>query len=80
MNDKNTKLHELQKILEKMGVKNPGQWGESPERTVRLPMVDRQKEALLKLRGVLEGIVEKDRQTVIQLREQINRLKYGGGS
>jgi len=71
-------LKEIQELLKKLGL-DPGQWGDSPERTVRLPMVDRQKVALEKLKTLLEGAVEDDRKTILQLREQLNRLQFGGG-
>lgn len=72
-------LQEIQDLLKKMGL-DPGQWGDSPERTVKLSAVERQREPLLKLRGLLEGVVEADRKTLLQLREQLNRLQFGGGS
>lgn len=72
-------LQEVQELLKKLGL-DPGQWGESPERTVRLSAVERQKESLLKLRDLLEGVVESDRKTLLQLRAQLNRLQFGGGS
>ena len=67
---------ELQDLLQKAN----GQWSELPERLVSLGTVEGQKESLIKLRGVLEQIAENDRQTVVRLREQLNRLRYGGGS
>ena len=70
---------DIQDILKNAGLEE-GQWGELPERTIRLPSVDNQKVALLKLKTLLEQVAENDRQTVLQLREQVNRLRYGGGS
>jgi len=72
-------FQEVQDLLKKLGL-GPGAWGTNPERTVNLPVVENQKESLLKLKGLLEGVVESDRQTVVQLREQLNRLRHGGGS
>ena len=72
-------FQEIQDLLKRLGLDSK-QWGEMPEREVQLPAVDNQKKALIKLQGLLEGVVESDRQTVLQLREQLNRLRYGGGS
>jgi len=70
---------ELQDLLTRAGLGN-GQWGELPERLVSLGTVEDQKNALLKLQGLLEQVVENDRRTVVRLKEQVNRLRYGGGS
>lgn len=72
---------EITAELKKLGV-NIGAWGEAPNggTEVKLSAVDRQKESLLKLRAVLEGMVEKDRQATLLLRQQLIRLDHGGGS
>ena len=72
-------LREVQELLKKLGL-SPGEWGEAPEREARISAVDRQRESLLKLRSLLEGVVEGDRKTLLQLRTQLNRLQHGGGS
>jgi len=72
-------IQDAQELLKQLGISS-GQWGNTPDRTIRLPVVDKQSEALLKLRALLENLVESDRQTMLQLREQLNRLQHGGGS
>ncbi len=76
---KDQDLQEVEDLLKRLGLGSK-QWGEVPDRKVQFSAVGNQKKALLKLKGVLEGVVESDRQTVVQLHEQLNRLRYGGGS
>lgn len=59
---------------------NLGAWGDAEGTDVKLNAVERQKAALLHLRSALEGMVEKDRQATMLLREQLTRLEHGGGS
>ena len=70
---------ELDDLLKRFGL-DPGQWGETPEKTATSPFANQQQKMLLKLRNLLEGLAEKDRRSVAALREQIIRLEHGGGS
>lgn len=65
--------------LKALGI-DPGAWGVSDGGTTTMPMLNRQGEALVKLRGALEGMVAKDQVALEQLREQLTRLGHGGGS
>jgi len=65
--------------LRKAGI-NPEHWVDMDEKMVRPMALDEQRRLLMKLRNMLEGIVEQDRQKVLNLREQIIRLQHGGGS
>lgn len=57
-----------------------GKWGEAGDRIVTPPFLKQQVEALLKLRGVLEGEVDKQKGDLRVVREQLHRMKHGGGS
>ena len=64
--------------LKSLGV-DVNAWGEtSPAETV-LPTVERQRDALTRLRDTLEGMVAADQAAVLQLQEQIIRMERGGG-
>lgn len=57
-----------------------GQWGEAGDRVVTLSFLKQQVEALLKLREILEGEVDKQKGDLRIVREQLHRMKHGGGS
>jgi hypothetical protein len=57
-----------------------GAWGSSEGGDATMPVLNRQGEALVKLRVALEGMVAKDLASLGQLREQMERLEHGGGS
>jgi hypothetical protein len=44
-----------------------------------LPSLQKQRESLAKVQGLLEQQVEQDQRQVLALREQLARLKRGGG-
>jgi hypothetical protein len=70
---------ELQDLFIKSGL-SEGRWADVEEHSVQPPLVTHQAEALIKLRAFLESLVAQDQATVAQLKEQIVRLKHGGGS
>ena len=70
---------ETLKILEQLGVKS-GNWQEMAERLVSLDGVTNQGEHLLKLKEILEGIAAADQKRLAALKEQLARVKFGGGS
>jgi len=76
MSDAEKTLHEL---LDQAGVKAGGWAGVEPH-AVQPALVQRQAEALLKLRGLLETLVAQDQAALASLHEQLARLKHGGGS
>ena len=58
---------------------DPGTWTEVPEGDRMPPLVKQQAEALLKLKGLLEGAAGRDRAKVAELKEKLIRIKHGGG-
>ena len=70
---------DIEQILTDLGL-SPGEWGTIPEHTTGLGALDRQKMTLLKLKAVLEQVVNADQQRVAALREQLVRLRHGGGA
>lgn len=66
------------KDLEQQGV-TPGSWTEIPDRILPGATMG-QIEALTKLRELLEEMKAKDQKTIAQLREQLARIRHGGGS
>lgn len=70
---------QIMEELKSLGI-DPGAWGFSEGGNAAMPMLNRQGESLKKLKGALEGMVEKDLASLGQLREQMERLEHGGGS
>jgi len=68
---------DIKEDLKQQGLK-PGDWTEVSQKLLPGATAG-QVEALLKLRAVLEELVAKDQKTVAQLREQVARLRHGGG-
>jgi hypothetical protein len=70
---------EILKKLKELGIEQ-GEWKETKEGSASgLPILERQKEMLLKIRSLLEDKVEQDQKTVALLREKAKRMKHGGG-
>ena len=55
-------------------------WQEVGGQMVRPTIVDQQREALLKLRALLEAEIAKEQKNVAIVREQLHRMRHGGGS
>jgi hypothetical protein len=55
------------------------QWGKTEEHQIEHPMMKSQKELLSKLGALLNLQLGEDTEKVRELREKLNRLKYGGG-
>ena len=70
---------ETRRILEQLGVKS-GNWQEMAERLVSLDGVTNQGEHLLKLKAILESIAAADQKRLAALKEQLARVKFGGGA
>lgn len=68
---------DLKKDLKQLGI-NPGDWTEIPDKTLPGATVS-QVASLTKLRDVLEDLAAQDQKTVAKLREQLARLRHGGG-
>jgi len=73
----NMTLDEMQEKLKALGI-SPGQW-RSTGGTTTSPLLERQKENLRKLRGLLVKQVEKDKQQLSDLHAAAQRMKHGGG-
>lgn len=58
----------------------PGQWRQMGNKPFEPSFVGAQKELLTKLRDSLGQAVEADRREVLRLKQQLQRLKHGGGS
>lgn len=56
------------------------QWQEVGGKTVQPKIVQQQMKALLRLRNLLQGVVEREKKNVAVAREQLHRMKHGGGS
>ena len=70
---------ELQAELEKRGMTS-GKWETRPERTGRPPIINRQIEALQLLRQALEQQQGRALQDLKKARDELTRLRTGGGS
>lgn len=71
-------LDELKARLEELGVK--GKWVETEGLRFEPESFKKQRELLGQVKGLLERQLEDDVQLVSMLREELNRVKHGGGS
>lgn len=55
-------------------------WEEVGGKVIHPPFVEQQRKALLKLRRILEKELESQSKSLIAVREQLHRMKHGGGS
>ncbi len=69
---------DMQEMLRQLGV-DPGTWEEIPEGYTDLGMSESRKK-LEQLRNLLTGALEDDQQKLQSLREQVARIRHGGGS
>jgi len=74
----NLSPEDLVKALEEMGI-DPDRWVNVEEKMVKPIALEQQTKLLVQLKGMFEGIVEQDRKKVLSLKEQVERLKHGGG-
>ena len=72
-------LEEAQKILEDLGVKG-GDWLELEQKLTAIPGIAAQGKNLVRLRNFLESIAAADQKRLASLKEQLARLRYGGGA
>jgi len=70
---------EIKQKLRDAGVPLGGEWSDTEERTVKSPLVERQKEVLRKLEGLVERQIATDQERVADLHVALQRLKHGGG-
>lgn len=72
---------ELKKKLRDLGI-DPDQpaWAKSKAANLgQLPVIQKQREAFAKVRELLQAQVQSDEAQIASLREQLARLKRGGG-
>jgi len=68
------------KKLQEAGIPADGTWHKSEAREAKAPIIEKQKELLSKLTGVLEMQIEQDKQLVADLQAKLVKIKHGGGS
>jgi chromosome condensin MukBEF ATPase and DNA-binding subunit MukB len=79
MSGKPESVDDLLKRLQDLGVQ-PDQWREVESRSVQPDVVGRSVTVLTQLRDFLEKMLAQDQAQIASLREQLHRLKHGGGS
>ncbi len=70
---------EIIEELKTLGL-DTSQWKDVDQKKVPPIMMDQQKETLIQLRDILQQALDKDQAQLRQLREQVARLKHGGGA
>ena len=70
---------EVQALMDKLGVAS-GNWKDTPEHLTDIGSVQKQTNTLLKLRDVLVQVQAADQKRLADLKEQLVRLRHGGGS
>lgn len=76
---KEEELAEVTKLLEHLGAA-PGVWKDVAAHESPPPLMGKQIDAVLKLKGLLENALAQDQATLVRLREQLTRITRGGGS
>ncbi len=71
---------EIKARLREAGIPVDDGWGESEEKVVSSPLIERQKETLRKLEKVVELQIREDQKRVSDFHATLMRLKHGGGS
>jgi hypothetical protein len=57
-----------------------GKWRKVDEHTIRPEAADKAQDALLKLKEIVEGMIQTEQNNLAALREQLYRVKHGGGA
>ena len=73
-------VEDIKAKLREAGVPTDGSWGTTEKKTVKSPLVEKQKELLRKLEGLLEHQIETDTEKMADLHVALQKLKNGGGS
>jgi hypothetical protein len=74
-------IDDIKQKLRDAGIPFNGDWGPTTERTnIESPFTKKQKVALRRLEGILQGQLEQDQKKVALLHVQLQRLKHGGGA
>lgn len=70
---------EIRKKLEEAGVHVDGQWKQSAGRSVKSPLIEKQRALLSQLEKLLEQQISQDQAQVADLHAKVQILKHGGG-
>jgi hypothetical protein len=54
-------------------------WRQVDEHTVRPEAADKAHNALLRLKGIIEGMIVQEQKKLAQARERLHRARHGGG-
>ncbi len=71
-------IDEMKRRLAEAGVNVGGGWQQKGNKTVRSPILEKQRENLVKLEGFLEQQIEQDKNQMAELHATLTRLKHGG--
>lgn len=72
-------VEEIKRRLRALGIPVDG-WGETDEREVVSPLLERQVNLLTQAKDMLEQQLESDKRLVAELHEKVARIQHGGGS
>lgn len=72
-------VEEIKRRLRSLGIPVDG-WGDTEEREVVSPLLERQVNLLAQAKDLLEEQLEQDKRLVAELHEKVARLQHGGGS
>jgi len=71
---------DIKKKLREAGIPVDGKWEKQGPREVKSPILEKQRETMRKLEGLLVQQVENDKQKMADLQAALMRLKHGGSS
>ena len=77
--DRPMTLEEMRAKLAELGLPTGENWGKTQGGTMTSPFLEEQRQAMIKIKGVLEDQVKSDRDLLAELHEKKNRLEHGGG-
>lgn len=69
---------ELRAKLEEAGIPVGEPWVQTNEKVTTSPLIERKKEVLRKLEGLVEHQIEQDKKRVSDLHAALVRIKHGG--
>lgn len=76
--DQDITLDQMRARLKELGIPVDG-WTQTKDGPMDSPLINRQREALVQIRDVLQQQVESDKALLAELHEKKNRLQHGGG-
>jgi hypothetical protein len=69
---------DIKKKLREAGIPIDGKWHEQGARKVKSPILEKQRETMRQLEGLLVKQVEKDKEKMSELQAALIKLKHGG--